>query len=116
MKTFFRILLLLPVAVVVLALALANRQSVSVSFDPLATQAPGLTVSAPMFLVLFASLMLGIFVGGVASWLSQGKLRRDAHRYRLEADRLRAEASRRPAEANGRGAQALTMFSGSRAA
>jgi uncharacterized integral membrane protein len=114
MKAFFRILLLLPLAVVVLAFALANRQMASVSFDVFGTQSPALNGSWPMFLVLFASVMVGILIGGVASWFSQGKLRRDAHRYRAEAERLRAETNRR-GEPNG-GGKALAMFSGGRAA
>jgi uncharacterized integral membrane protein len=115
MKLFFKLLLLLPVAAIVLAFALANRQTVSVSFDLLATQSPALTMSAPMFVVLFAMLMLGILIGGVAAWFSQARLRRDARRLRHEADRLRAQTERRSGDAAGRGGNALAVLSGTRA-
>jgi uncharacterized integral membrane protein len=112
MKTFLKLLLLLPVAVIVLAFALANRQTVSVSFDLLATQSTALSMTAPMFIVLFAMLMLGVLIGGIAAWFSQGGLRRDARRLRLEADRLRAQTDRRSGEAAGRSGNALAVLSG----
>ncbi|MBV8564699.1 MAG: LapA family protein, partial [Methylobacteriaceae bacterium] len=65
--------------------------------------------------VLFAALMLGVLVGGIASWLSQGKHRRAARQYRAEAARLRAEAMR-IAEDNVQGGKSIRVLSGSAAA
>ena len=87
--------------------AIANRHMIAVSFDPFGSDAPALTVTLPLFLVILLSLMIGVLVGGVATWFSQGKWRRYARRadadvrnLRLERDSLRAEAeARRPAPA-----------------
>lgn len=94
MKLFFKALFLVPIAIVVLAFAFANRQWVSVLFDPFNTVEPAFKLSAPMFIVLFATVIIGVVIGGIASWLSQGKFRREARRQRAEADRLRVELSR----------------------
>jgi uncharacterized membrane protein YciS (DUF1049 family) len=116
MKAFLKLLILLPVAAIVLAFSEANRESVSVSFDLLLTQAPELSISAPMFVVLFAMVMLGILIGGVAAWFSQARLRRDVRRLQLEADRLRAQTDRRTGDAVGGSGGALAVLSGTRAA
>jgi uncharacterized integral membrane protein len=105
MKRLASYLIVLPVAIVALVFAVANRHFVTVSLDPFGERAPGLSFDAPLFIVLFLVLMLGVVVGGCASWLRQGRSRKaarlaraEAERYRAEADRLRAElAGIRPA-------------------
>ena len=94
MKMFFKALFLVPIAIVVLAFAFANRQPVSVLFDPFNTAQPAFSLTAPFFLVLFATVIVGVLIGGSASWLSQGRVRREARQQRAEADRLRVELSR----------------------
>jgi uncharacterized integral membrane protein len=85
------------VAVVLLFFAFANRQSVSVSFDPFATgDSPAFAIAAPLFLVLMATLIVGVAVGGAAVWLSQGRFRRAARRHRAEVERLRAQSANVP--------------------
>jgi hypothetical protein len=94
MKAFLKALALVPVAAVVLGIAYANRHFVRIGFDPFDPGPSQYDVNTPMFVVLFAVLMLGIVVGGAASWRAQGKYRREARLYRAEAERLRAELSR----------------------
>ena len=105
MLGFLKALILLPVALIVVLLAVANRGPVTLSLDPSANGAPELSVTAPLFALLFGALVLGVLLGGMASWLTAGKTRR-AHRVsnrelgklNAEADRLRANlASTRPA-------------------
>jgi|tagenome__1003787_1003787.scaffolds.fasta_scaffold20743264_3 uncharacterized integral membrane protein len=98
MKRFALYLVFVPVAVVILLFALANREIVTLSLDPFGADEPALAFTAPLFIVLFIVLMLGVLVGGIASWLNQGGKRRalrqaraEAERYRLEADRLRVQ-------------------------
>ena len=43
MRTFLKVLVLLPLAIVVVLLALANRGPVTVSLDPFSREAPELT-------------------------------------------------------------------------
>ena len=75
---------LVPLCLVMIVFALANRQLVVVNFNPLvpseALTTPG--VGVPMFLVLFAVLLFGVLLGGVATWFAQAPHRRDERAYR----------------------------------
>lgn len=90
-----------PLAVVLVALAVANRSRTAFTFDPFNPGNPALTVQAPLFVWLFAALVLGAVVGSVITWLKQGRYRRMAHQRGIEAERLRqaspVQASRAPA-------------------
>ncbi len=94
MTGFLKWLILLPVAVIVVLLAVANRHAVTLSLDPFSRQAPEISLTVPLFALIFAAIMLGIVIGGIAAWLSQGKHRRLERRYRREARHLRAETER----------------------
>lgn len=81
------------VALVLLIFAFANRQFISVSFDPFAAgDAPAFAIAAPLFLVLMATLIIGVMIGGAAVWLSQGRFRRAARQSRAEVERLRSRS------------------------
>jgi uncharacterized integral membrane protein len=84
--------LLLPVAVLAVMLAIANRTPVELAFDPFG--ASDLHVTAPLFIVAFASMMIGVVIGGVAVWMRQGRHRRAAREARSQARRLEAEGDR----------------------
>lgn len=94
MRAFLKGLILLPVAVAVVLLAVANRAPVVFSLDPVSADAPHVSVTVPLFALLFAALALGVVIGGVASWTAQGKHRRAERTHRREARRLRQEAER----------------------
>ena len=95
MVKFLKLIILVPVAIVILAFAIANRQSATVSFDPFASvNDPVATVTLPLFLVLFLTLLVGVIVGGVATWFTQGVNRQRARAARGEAERWRDEAQR----------------------
>ncbi len=94
MKTFLRIVILGPIAIVVVALAVVNNQSVTLVLDPFNPAAPFLSVSVPLYVIFFATLALGVLVGGIGSWLGQGRVRRAARQSRREAARLKAEVER----------------------
>jgi uncharacterized integral membrane protein len=92
MKSVVKGLILLPVAAVFLCFAVANRHSVTVFFDPLVSNDQDYAVAVPLFVLLILTLMAGVMIGGVASWLNQSKHRRAARAARAEADRLKAAA------------------------
>lgn len=95
MAKIFKLLIVLPIAAVIVAFAIANRQSVTVSFDPFSDPAASSAViTAPLFLLLFLVLVVGVFLGGIAHWVSQGANRRRARTTRDEAERWRDEARR----------------------
>ena len=52
----------------------------------------------PLFAVIFAAVMLGVVLGGTASWLAQGKTRKSRRRLRRETRQLRYETERLKAQ------------------
>ena len=77
-------LIIIPLAVAIIAFAVANRQSVTLSFDPLSSTNPAYSATLPLFAVIFMALILGVLIGGVAAWIGQTKWRRAARK--LDAD------------------------------
>jgi len=84
---------LVPLCVVLIVFALANRQLVVVNFNPLAPidalNASGMGM--PLFLVIFGVLLVGVLLGGMATWFAQGPHRRDERLFRRENERLHRE-------------------------
>ena len=106
MKTFLRIVVLGPLAIIVVALAVVNDQAVTLVLDPFNPAAPFFSIRVPLYVVFFATLALGVLIGGIGSWFGQGHVRRAARQSRREADRLKAEMERqRPPE----GPEALAL-------
>ena len=77
-------IIVIPLAAVIIAFAVANRQTVTVSFDPFSSVSPAYAATLPLFVVIFAVLILGVLVGGIAAWIRQSKWRRMARK--LDAD------------------------------
>ena len=94
MKTVLKWLLLTPLGLILLGLAVANRDMVRVVLDPLPGNGPLFETQAPLFLVAFATAILGIVAGSLVTWWSQGRHRRAARLARAESERLRQEAAR----------------------
>jgi len=93
MTGFVKKLILFAVAVVLVPLSVANRHTVSIALNPFDPQDPRLTVpDIPLFWVIFASLGLGILLGGMGAWAKQGKWRKEARQKRREADKWHKEA------------------------
>lgn len=84
----------LPVAAGLVVLAVVNRHAVRLVLDPFRPEAPVLSLEAPFYAYLLAVLMLGVVLGGVATWVGQSKWRRTARSRALEAIRWQAEADR----------------------
>jgi hypothetical protein len=87
-------LILIPLAVVLISFAVANRQAVVVSFDPFDRAAPALSFTIPLFALILALIIGGVILGGIASWLRQGKWRWRARIAEAQARELRAENDR----------------------
>lgn len=83
-----------PVAVVLIALAVANRHAVRLVLDPFRPEQPVLSMSLPLYLFLFGALIVGVLLGGLATWLGQGQWRHRARLRSHEASRWQAEAER----------------------
>ncbi len=91
-RRVLQVVILLPVAVVLVAFSLANRHAVTVSLDPFGGAEPSMSLSLPLFVLIFAVLLLGVLLGGVGAWLRQGRWRRQARQEHREAERWRRRA------------------------
>jgi hypothetical protein len=98
MRRFVLLFVVVPLTIVVVVLSVANRSLVTFSLDPFSAT-PALSLTAPLFFFLFATLGLGILLGGIATWLSQGKWRRAARAERASAAELRREVDQLRASA-----------------
>jgi uncharacterized integral membrane protein len=84
-------IVIIPLAAVIIAFAVANRQTVTVSFDPFSSATPAYAATLPLFAVIFAVLILGVIVGGIAAWIRQSKWRRRARQLDGEVRALHEE-------------------------
>jgi uncharacterized integral membrane protein len=84
-------IVVVPLLVVIVGFAVANRQSVTISFDPFDQAHPAYAVSLPLFIIIFILIILGVVVGGIASWLRQGHHRRASRRLDAEVRGLHNE-------------------------
>lgn len=82
---------LVPLGVLLVVFAIANRHDVSVSLDPFGANAPSLSATMPLFMLILLMLLVGVLLGGLATWFSQGKWRREARRLGGQVRALRIE-------------------------
>ncbi|SKA02889.1 lipopolysaccharide assembly protein LapA domain-containing protein [Consotaella salsifontis] len=83
--------ILVPIAVVLIIFCVANREMTTLSLDPLGTL-PQLQLSAPLFVLLMGFLIVGVFLGGIGTFVTQAHYRRAAFRRKHELERARNEA------------------------
>jgi uncharacterized integral membrane protein len=100
-KKFLWLIIGVPVAILLIIFCVANRQFVTMRLDPFNAVDPAVAIELPLFVFIFLALLAGIVLGGIASWLAQGKYRRAARNEHVRADRNEAEAQaqKRRAEA-----------------
>ncbi|HJW39865.1 MAG TPA: LapA family protein [Rhizomicrobium sp.] len=56
----------IPLALVAVWIALANRAPVIVSLDPFSQDSPAISLEMPLYLLLFAAVLIGVLLGGFA--------------------------------------------------
>lgn len=98
MKRAFSVLIGIPFVIIVLVLSVANRDAVTFSIDPFTEGDGALSVTAPLFVFLFASAFVGLIVGWIVGWSGQARWRREARTLRRE--QKQPVASGTPAEAD----------------
>jgi hypothetical protein len=94
-------LVVVPLGVLLVALAVVNRKPALLVLDPFGGSEPRLSLEAPLFLFLLGAFALGLIVGGLATWLGQGKWRRTARAHSREARDLRRRTDRLEKELEG---------------
>jgi uncharacterized integral membrane protein len=93
-KRFFWLLLAIPAAIALVTMAMANRHAVMLSLDPFRPEAPVLSIELPFFVYLFAAMLLGVVLGGIATWFNQSQHRRTAQLRTMDAMKWQAEHDR----------------------
>lgn len=88
------LLIAFPVGLLLVTLAVVNRHEVQLVLDPFRPESPVLSIALPFYVYLFGTLVLGVVLGGVATWLTQARWRRDARHQGRAAARWHAEADR----------------------
>lgn len=84
---------LVPLCLGLIVFALANVHLVVVNFNPFAPVAGGVApgYGVPLFVVLYVVLLVGVLLGGTATWFAQGHHRRREKHWRREAHMLNGE-------------------------
>ena len=100
MKRIAGLFILLPIGILIVALAVANRQVVTVSIPPQVGDAPLYAFSLPLFALLFAMLFVGMLIGSFATWVTQGKHRKQARLQKVEATKATFEAKKQAERAD----------------
>lgn len=94
LKRILTLLLAFPAAALLVTLAVANRHSVTMALDPFNPDAPVVSLSLPFYAYLFGAVILGVLLGGMATWVSQARYRKQARHRGVEARRWQSEAER----------------------
>jgi hypothetical protein len=88
------LLVAFPTAAILVTLAVANRHTARLVLDPFRPVAPVLWIDLPFYAYLLIALVIGVALGGTATWMTQARWRRTARRRAQEALRWQAEADR----------------------
>ena len=88
------LLIAFPLGAVLVAIAISNRQPVQLILDPFRPETPALSVQLPFYAYLLGSLVLGVLLGGMATWVGQSRWRHTARTQGNRAARFQAEADR----------------------
>ncbi|HEV7433456.1 MAG TPA: DUF1049 domain-containing protein [Pseudorhizobium sp.] len=94
LKKILTLVILVPLGVLLIVLSVANRQSVTLALNPFRPDDSVLSLTAPFFLFLLLSLILGMLIGSVGTWWTQGRYRRQARIEAREAIKWHTEADR----------------------
>ena len=64
----FMTFVVVPLGVLFVIFAVANRHAVTVSLDPFGSDAPALSATMPLFMLVLLLVGLGVVIGSVATW------------------------------------------------
>ncbi|MCP3053915.1 lipopolysaccharide assembly protein LapA domain-containing protein [Aurantimonas marianensis] len=91
------LIILVPLAVLLVVFSVANRQSIPVSLDPIGSM-PQLAFEAPLFVLLMGSVIIGVVLGGIGTWVTQSHYRRKSWKRKYEVEKLRRETEENKAK------------------
>jgi uncharacterized integral membrane protein len=84
-----------PALVVAIGFAIANRGPATISADPFQPGSAAWSVSLPLYVIVFAAVLAGIVLGGLASVFARARSGRRARDARIKADILSRELAAR---------------------
>jgi uncharacterized integral membrane protein len=109
MVRYLKLLFLVPIGAAIIAFAVINRGAVTLTYWP-----PQLgseqTLTLPLSVLVLMATMVGVLLGGMATWLTQGSHRKAERQLRKEAERLKSEADRLRAAQPSSNALALPLL------
>jgi uncharacterized integral membrane protein len=92
MRKLLTAMIAIPLFVLFVVFAVANRHDVTVSFNPFDPSDPVLSSGPiPLFALIIVVAILGVVVGGCATWIGQRRWRRMARQHRADAQAARDE-------------------------
>lgn len=94
---FIRYLILAAIAIVLVTVAMANRDAVTLNLVPEEVSlilGIGGSVTLPLYVVILASVIVGVLLGFVWEWIRESKLRSEAAQDRRDKERLSREVTR----------------------
>jgi hypothetical protein len=94
LKRIVWLLIAFPAGLLLVTFAVVNRHEVRLVLDPFNPESPVVSLALPFYAYLFIVLLVGVVLGGMATWLTQARWRRDARQHGRAAARWHAEADR----------------------
>lgn len=91
---FLKFIFLLPIGIALVVFGVANRGAVTLLLEPFSPPGQALTLTLPLYVVLFAALALGVVLGSLVTWFAQGRHRKAERQAKREAERLASENAR----------------------
>lgn len=89
-----------PALVLALVVAIANRTAVTLSVDPFSAETPVIAFDVPLYIVIFAALLVGVLIGGTSAWAGQTGWRKKARKSEREVKQLAKDIERREVAEN----------------
>ncbi|MBC7280977.1 DUF1049 domain-containing protein [Hoeflea sp.] len=98
-KRIIVLAILIPLGVILIMLSVANRTAVTLALNPFDPSDQVLSVTLPFFVFVFLALIIGMIIGSLATWIKQGKHRKQARVQASEAVKWHGEADRQKTKA-----------------
>ena len=98
-KRIIALAILIPLGIILIMLSVANRTAVTLALNPFDPSDQVLSVTLPFFVFVFVALIVGMIIGSLATWVKQGKHRKQARVQASEAVKWHSEADRQKAKA-----------------
>jgi uncharacterized integral membrane protein len=113
MIRLIRYLLLVCLVIVLVTLAMSNRDIVTLRLMPTEAEAYigfHWVVQVPLFLVIFAGMLLGLFIGFVWEWMREFRFRSTAKKATKQAANLERELGRLKEKTHGPKDEVLALL------